>query len=200
MLRMTLHKASIKGDVAEMRALVTKGADVNARDADGDAALHVAAYNGHVEAIKALVQLGADKDAKNDVGATPLHYAFAHGYIAAIKLLVQLGADKDAKNYDGCTPCEVLIRIDHPMANGKAGFSFHQAAEALQSKVRGVELAPVCGVSDAVFLAHGCVVSSEVPAAAFLWCRLFTHWLVCSGGWGAAEGQAAEGQGEDQRR
>ena len=43
-----------------------------------------------------------------------------------------------------------------------------EAAKA-QSKVRGVELAPVCGVSDAVSLAHGRVASSEVPEAAFLW-------------------------------
>jgi hypothetical protein len=42
---------------------------------------------------------------------------------------------------------------------------------AAQSKVRGVELAPVCGVSDAVSLAHGWVACSEVPAAAFLWRR-----------------------------
>jgi hypothetical protein len=45
-----------------------------------------------------------------------------------------------------------------------------QAAKA-QSKVRGVELPPVCGVSDAVSLARRRVVSSEVPAAAFLWRR-----------------------------
>ena len=45
-----------------------------------------------------------------------------------------------------------------------------EAAKA-QSKVRGVERAPVCGVSDAVSLAHGWVVSSEEPAAAFLWRR-----------------------------
>jgi hypothetical protein len=44
-----------------------------------------------------------------------------------------------------------------------------QAAKA-QSKVRGVELAPVRGVSDAVSLAHGWVASSEVPAA-LLWQR-----------------------------
>ena len=46
-----------------------------------------------------------------------------------------------------------------------------EAAKA-QSKVRGVELAPVRGVSDAVSLSHGWVASSEVPAAAFLWFRL----------------------------
>jgi hypothetical protein len=38
---------------------------------------------------------------------------------------------------------------------------------AAQKEVRGVELPPVRGVSDAVSLAHGWVASSEVPAAAF---------------------------------
>jgi hypothetical protein len=74
-----------------------------------------------------------------------------------------------------------------------------EAAKA-QSKVRGVELAPVSGVSDAVSLAHGWVASSEVPAAAFLWCRLSTQCVVCSGGWVAAEEQGAEGQGAGQGR
>jgi hypothetical protein len=47
----------------------------------------------------------------------------------------------------------------------------HAAKAEAQSKVRGVELAPVCGVSDVVSLAHGWVVSSGVPAAAFMWRR-----------------------------
>ena len=72
-----------------------------------------------------------------------------------------------------------------------------QAAKA-QSKVRGVELTPVCGVIDAVSLAHGWMVSSEVPAAALLWRRLSAQCVVCSGVWGAAEGEAAEGQGAGQ--
>ena len=67
-----------------------------------------------------------------------------------------------------------------------------EAAKA-QSKVRGVELAPVRGVSDAVSLAHGWVARSKVPAAVFMW-RLLAQCVVCSGGWGAAEGQG-QGQG-----
>jgi hypothetical protein len=62
-----------------------------------------------------------------------------------------------------------------------------QAAKA-QSKVRGVELAPVCGVSDAVSLAHVWVASSEVPAAAFL--RLSAQCVVCLG-WGVGRSRRA---------
>jgi hypothetical protein len=36
-------------------------------------------------------------------------------------------------------------------------------------------------VSDAVFLAHGRVASSEVPAAVFLWWCLSAQCVVCSG-------------------
>ena len=62
-----------------------------------------------------------------------------------------------------------------------------EAAKAeAQSKVRGVELTPVRGLSDAVSLSHGWVMRSEVPAAAFLWRRLSTHCVLCSGVWCAA--------------
>jgi hypothetical protein len=54
--------------------------------------------------------------------------------------------------------------------------------EEAQRKVRGVELAPVRGVSDAMSLVHEWVASSEVPAAAFLWWRLSAQCVVCSGG------------------
>jgi hypothetical protein len=44
------------------------------------------------------------------------------------------------------------------------------------------------------------MASSEVPAAAFLWRRLLAQCAVFWGVWGAAEGQAAEGQGQGQGR
>ena len=40
MAGMVLHKASMKGDVAEMRRLVANGRNVNERDANGVTALH----------------------------------------------------------------------------------------------------------------------------------------------------------------
>jgi hypothetical protein len=55
-----------------------------------------------------------------------------------------------------------------------------EEAATAQSKVRGVELAPVRAVSDAVSLGVG-VWRSEVPAAAFLWRRLSAQCGMCSG-------------------
>jgi ankyrin repeat protein len=142
-----------------------------------------------MEVLRVLVvELGADKDAKNAVGSTPLHWAAVNGQMEAIKALEQLGAQIDVQAANGDTPLKLSIRLGHHQAAQvlreleraararKEAATSERAQQATekaeaQSKVRGVELAPVRGVSDAVSLAHGWVASSEVPAAGFLWRR-----------------------------
>ena len=86
-----LHKAALRGDVAEVRRLVAAGVGVNeVNAADKMTALHFAADNGHVEAVKTLVELNADIEAKTDQGATPLHFAAVNGHVEAAKTLLQL--------------------------------------------------------------------------------------------------------------
>jgi ankyrin repeat protein len=182
-----LHWAAANGHMEVMRVLVVElGADKDAKNAGGATPLHEAAFIGHVEAMRVLVvELGADKGAKNAYGVTPLHAAAFKGRVEAIKALEQLGAQIDAQAANGETPLKVSIRMGHHQAaqvlrelertararkEAATSERAQQAAKAeAQSKVRGVELAPVCGVGDAVSLAHGWVVSSEVPAAGFLW-------------------------------
>lgn len=52
--------------------LAGAGADVNARDARGDAPLHVAARAALTPLVELLLRFGADADARNDTGTTPL--------------------------------------------------------------------------------------------------------------------------------
>ena len=151
--------------------LMVLGVDKEAKAVSGETPLHLAAFSGHVEAIKALVQLGANKEAKNVNGRTPLHAAAFNGHVEAIKALEQLGAQIDAQAANGETPLKLSIRMGHHQAaqvlrqlertarTQKEAATSERAQQATkeaeaQSKVRGVELAPVCGVSDAVSLAH----------------------------------------------
>jgi ankyrin repeat protein len=82
------------------------GADVNARDHEGNTALHNAAAHGHVEMILYLVSKGADVKAVNREGQTTADMANGpvqrtQPYPEAVELLVKLGA----KNNNKCVSC-----------------------------------------------------------------------------------------------
>ena len=66
--------AMMRGDVAAVRALIQKKADVNAPQGDGATALHWAVYRDNVEAVDLLVRAGA-KSVANRTGMTPLAMA-----------------------------------------------------------------------------------------------------------------------------
>jgi ankyrin repeat protein len=82
------------------------GADVNARDHDGNTALHNAAARGDIEMILYLVSKGADVKALNREGQTTADMANGpvqrtQPYPEAVELLVKLGA----KNNNKCVSC-----------------------------------------------------------------------------------------------
>lgn len=51
--------------------LLSKGANINAQDADGNTPLHLAAIHGRMEVIDILLAKGVDTHAKNKAGQTP---------------------------------------------------------------------------------------------------------------------------------
>ena len=55
-----LHYAAKYGKVDRVRALLERGADVNAKDEDDQTPLHWAAQSGHVDCVRALLERGAD--------------------------------------------------------------------------------------------------------------------------------------------
>ncbi len=54
--------SAMKGDVAGVRALLARGADVNAAQGDGMTALHWAAMNGGFEIAQVVIDAGADTE------------------------------------------------------------------------------------------------------------------------------------------
>ena len=124
-----LMQPAYKGWVDRVRLLVSRGADVNARLADGSSVLHSAmAGNRNGDIISLLLAKGADPNAKDEDGNTPLHvigsdrpgnagsaagYELIPGSTArAIDLLLKAGANPGAKNKQGRTPLDVHRRRD----------------------------------------------------------------------------------------
>jgi ankyrin repeat protein len=71
----SLHDAVLYGNLADVKYLVEKGADVNAKNEDSTTPLFSAAGSGDLEVVKYLVEKGADVNAKTTYSQTPLDHA-----------------------------------------------------------------------------------------------------------------------------
>lgn len=71
-----LFAAVAAGNAREVKALLDRGANANAKERDGNTPLHKAAYDKEkkLDCCRALLEKGADANAKNDRGHTPLEH------------------------------------------------------------------------------------------------------------------------------
>ena len=74
-----LPDAAKRQDRAAVRALLERGADVNARQPDGASALHWAVHWQDTEMVRLLIRARADVNAVNEYGVMPLSLACANG-------------------------------------------------------------------------------------------------------------------------
>ena len=63
-----LHQAAINNKIEAVAALISHGADVNARQEAGWTPLMVASGRGHAKVVEALLDAGADKELKATSG------------------------------------------------------------------------------------------------------------------------------------
>ena len=85
------------GDTEAIRALVSAGADVNARDRRDLTPLDLAALWGNTETTQALAVVG-DANVRNGWGLTPLLWAAYEGHVETAMVLVSAGADVNARD------------------------------------------------------------------------------------------------------
>ena len=83
--------AAFGGYDDEVRFLLDRGADVNAKTNFGSSALMAASFAGHDSTVRLLLSRGADVNADRD-GDTPLTYARDRHHPEIVALLRQAGA------------------------------------------------------------------------------------------------------------
>lgn len=99
-----IHDAASRGDVAEIRRLLTTDPALrDARDDRGLTPLHIAAAQGRREAAEILLAAGAEIDAKDRNDQTPLLLSAWGGQAEMVRLLLDKGADPALSDAIGWT-------------------------------------------------------------------------------------------------
>ena len=124
-----LHMAAFAGNVENVRLLLDRGANIEARAKNKfrNTPLQVALLTGEYDVAKLLLDRGADPLVRQAKGFAPMHEAAFLGRIDLIQLLLDRGAEINSRADSGRTPLGEAIRGKHP-----------DAAELLRSK-GGVE-------------------------------------------------------------
>jgi hypothetical protein len=78
--------------------MLSKGADVNAKDSRGDTALSLAASIGEAESMRLLLAKGADPEAVNAKGERPIIHATRSSNPEAVRLLLDRRVDVNVAN------------------------------------------------------------------------------------------------------
>jgi ankyrin repeat protein len=118
-----LHLAISAGDVAIVKLLLSKKANLKARNTYSLTPLHVAAQNDRAAIVTLLIDAGADVNAtqggyslpcgsgreETPPKNTPLHLASTNGHPETIKVLLKAGAKLEAQTVDGVTPLMAAV-------------------------------------------------------------------------------------------
>ena len=98
----SLNDAVVTGNIDQVQQLISKGADINAKeDRLGYTSLHTAVSNRRRAIAELLIAKGADINAKDRRARTPLFLAVESGQKDMVELLIAKGADVNATSGQG---------------------------------------------------------------------------------------------------
>jgi serine/threonine-protein phosphatase 6 regulatory ankyrin repeat subunit B len=106
-----LMTASGVGNTDIIRTIIDHGADINARDNDGDTALFYALTKQQTAAMELLITRGANVNTKGQSGNNLLHIAVVMNDYKSALLLLRAGAEVDLANDKGETPLMQAVAV-----------------------------------------------------------------------------------------
>jgi hypothetical protein len=125
-----LHMAAAAYQAGIAEELVSKGANVSARNRRGAEPLHYAADgvpgspawdpDAQYAIVKSLIAAGANPNAEDKSGVAPLHRAVRTRCAAAVRALLTNGADARRRNKSGSTPLHLAIQNTGRGGSGSA--------------------------------------------------------------------------------
>jgi CubicO group peptidase (beta-lactamase class C family) len=104
----TLHVATLQGNLEAVRQHIQAGSDLDEKDAYGSTPLIIATTFGKTDVAGALIEAGADLTIGNNEGSTPLHLAALFGRTEIVEALLDQGADRHLRNNDGATAFDIV--------------------------------------------------------------------------------------------
>jgi ankyrin repeat protein len=101
-----------EGKIELMRLFVSRGADINKLNANGESAIALAAWRGQLEAVKWLLERGARINAAARQWSA-LHYAVFAGHAEVANYLIEQGADINAQTTNGSSVLMMAVYEGH---------------------------------------------------------------------------------------
>lgn len=98
-----LLRVAESGDIDELRRLLPRVVDVNARNRHGMTALMKAAFFGHEPVVRVLLERGADPNLVRNDSFTALAIAAFFGHAETVKTLIEFGARTEAVTRAGAS-------------------------------------------------------------------------------------------------
>ena len=114
-----------EGKLELMRLFISRGADINLINANGETALALAAWRGHLEAVQWLIERGARINPPGRQWSA-LHYAVFGGHEAIVDYLLAQGADINALSTNGSS---VLMLAVYEGRQGLVGKLIEKGAD-----------------------------------------------------------------------
>ncbi len=136
----TGREAAVRAGIASL--LIARGADVNARDGQGETALIRAIRWDNPGAVRLLLSKGARHDVSDSKGTPPLVMAAKKGNVEMTRALLEARAETDARDKEGKTPFSwAVIGAHRPVADLllKAGSSGDYASVEWEGNESAIE-------------------------------------------------------------